>query len=354
MKTAGSFVLFLVFSLLFAGCPQFGNGPQPPEEVVIVEPESAAPVAGGDGKTVITIKNETGSGVVTNNSDLPPAPPYPSSLKITPGYTQNREGRFAIYFIYVGTDVLQGDAILVKRGDFDMLIDAGNAQTGSRVINFLRSKGVDDLEVLVSTHADAEHYGGISDVLDEFGVEEFWWPGKLYEDNAYGKLINRIHTENIPIKEVKRSENYNFNGLDVAVLNPSATKNFGDRDNDAIALKITNGNFCIILTSDLFAGAQGALANDPAVSLRCDLLQIPGHGLGSATNMIGIFLLKVSPKFAIFSGSLNDPSADLRGTRYTIYEKLRLRGIPYYENYVNGTIRVESDGLTYAIDYLPN
>ena len=348
-----SIILTIAIILFLSGC--FHDKGQPPSDsnVVVVPP----PDDGKDGKdrTIIVIKNDTrgpidkdGKDGQDDNGVLPP----PAVSRVTPGYTSTPEERFAIYFINVGKDELQGDAILIKKGDFDMLVDAGNVRSTNKVIDFLKSKAVDDIEVLVSTHADNEHYGGIAKVLDEFGVEEFWWPGKLYGDNEYDALVKRINNENIQIKEVKRGDKFNFNGLTFELFNPGATKSFGDRDNDAIVIKVTQNEFCALLTSDILGGAQGELANVPGISLRCDILQLPGHGLGRATPQIDVFLLKVSPKDAILSGSASDPSQDVKGTRFIVFEKLKIRNSRSYENYNGGTVRIVSDGRTYAIDQL--
>src|SRR3989338_4534273 len=275
------FIFFLALSLFLAGC--FHDKGQPPPSdsgVTIVQPS--------DGKddtdrTIIIIKNDTRGPIDRDGKDddddglLPP----PAISKVTPGYTSTPEERFAIYFINVGKDELQGDAILIKKGDFDMLVDAGNVRSTNKVVDFLKSKAVDDLEVLVSTHADNELYGG----------------------SEYDTLVKRINKDGIVIKEVKRGDKFDFNGLTFEMLNPSATKSFGDRDNDAVVIKISQNEFCTLLTSDILGVVQNEIANlDGGNKIRCDILQAPGHGLGRATSQIDVFLLKVSPKDVIFSG----------------------------------------------------
>ena len=344
-------VLLLAISLLVFGCfgiqiPGIGGSGAKENKTANV---SANESEQGN-KTIITIKNES------TNRDEEKIPQLPNETvsKIKPGYTFAPNERFAVYFINVGKDELQGDAILIKKGDFDMLVDTGNARSNGKVVDFLKSKGVDDIEVLVSTNPDPQRYRGMQAVLDEFGVEEFWWSGKIYGDSSYDALVKEVNDQNIKMREVKRGDAETLNGLKVEVLNPSATKSFNDRDNDAIALKITENDFCVLLTGDILGGAQGELVNDPKINLRCNILEMPGYGLGRATAQIDYLLLKVKPNDVVFSGSSDDPSQDVKGTRFVTYEKLRLRNITYYENYKNGTVRIQSDGTNYAIDFLPN
>jgi competence protein ComEC len=54
-------------------------------------------------------------------------------------------GSLSVSFIDVG----QGDGVLVQAGGEDYLIDAGRAEEGPNVVDFLRSRGVDDLDGIV-------------------------------------------------------------------------------------------------------------------------------------------------------------------------------------------------------------
>ena len=340
-------IVLLFLSLFILGCAQ---NTQPPPDTINSNNTIVPPI---ENKTTIVIKNSTEyEPPIIGNQTLPPSLQPPTGPVVTPSYLQTPNDKFAIYFINTGTDGLQGDAILIKKGEFDMLIDTGTEVSGPTVVDFLKSHGVDDLEVLASTNADPDHYGGMKNVLDTFGVEEFWWSGKLYGDKTYENLIRSVNDRSISIKEVSRGENYSFNGLQVLVLNPSATRSFGDRDNDAITLKITQDQFCTLLTSGILAGAQADVINIPNFNPHCNILEIPGHGLGRATTNIGPFLVRIAPTDVIFSGARDDPSADKKGTRFILYDKLNATKTKYYENYKNGTVRITSDGFQYIIEYL--
>ena len=67
-------------------------------------------------------------------------------------------------------DVGQGDSILIKSGEKAVLIDAGEADQGPVVVNYLKAKGVTSLDLVISTHPHADHIGGLVDVLNAFHV----------------------------------------------------------------------------------------------------------------------------------------------------------------------------------------
>jgi competence protein ComEC len=56
---------------------------------------------------------------------------------------------------YINVD--QGDSTYIKtpNGD-DILIDAGNKGKGDEVVAYLKKQKVDDIEVIISTHPDAD------------------------------------------------------------------------------------------------------------------------------------------------------------------------------------------------------
>ncbi len=57
-------------------------------------------------------------------------------------------GSLSVSFIDVG----QGDGVLVQAGCENYLIDAGRAEEGPNVVDFLRGRGVESLEGIVVTN----------------------------------------------------------------------------------------------------------------------------------------------------------------------------------------------------------
>ena len=63
-------------------------------------------------------------------------------------------------------DIGQGDAILLRDGNgFDVLVDGGKRAAGPTILAYLRVQGITDIDVMVATHADADHIGGLINVL---------------------------------------------------------------------------------------------------------------------------------------------------------------------------------------------
>lgn len=75
-------------------------------------------------------------------------------------------------------DVGQGDATLLQYGSFQLVVDGGvdnaaQACLGRHMPFFDRT-----IELVVATHPDADHIGGLPSILDAFFVSEVLWNGE--------------------------------------------------------------------------------------------------------------------------------------------------------------------------------
>ncbi len=350
MRKKASFLLLLALLIFLAGCP--GPSPQQPgsNNTQVGLKRVLGPV------TVVEEKEAIVTGEIRNNT-VGPNETFNCSI---PCYTYEPDKNLFVYFInntYIkdwsenATNERHGEAILIKKGDADILIDAGPVQGSADLVNFLHQVGVDDIELFVVTHPRPENYGAMQAVFDNFEVDQFMWNNDTGNDPLYADLV--ANAEQKARKTIVASYLYNqsIDGIDFKVLNPrSDGQRFFDIDNDGIVFKITDRNFCLMTTGDIAYGAQTKIADATDYNPKCDILQAPNYGLGQGSSNIDLFLLKVAPKSAVITGSYFDPADE----RYSIEDKFKLRGIKYYEGFnatKNATyvVRITSDGYNYSI-----
>ena len=92
-----------------------------------------------------------------------------------PQITERRAGELRVHFVDVG----QGDCTIFEFPDGKtMIVDAGDAGVSSRraVIGYAHALGIDTFDVLLLTHPDSDHAGGMADVLECYGAEQIWMP----------------------------------------------------------------------------------------------------------------------------------------------------------------------------------
>ncbi|MGI8866890.1 MAG: MBL fold metallo-hydrolase, partial [Rubrobacteraceae bacterium] len=87
-------------------------------------------------------------------------------MTLSGGVSPPPAGSLSVSFIDVG----QGDGILIQAGDSDYLVDAGRAEAGPHVVDFLHGRGGDSLDGIIVSSPDADHIGGFLDVMEAFEV----------------------------------------------------------------------------------------------------------------------------------------------------------------------------------------
>jgi beta-lactamase superfamily II metal-dependent hydrolase len=143
---------------------------------------------------------------------------------------------FTVHFIDAG----QGDAILIDSGDTDILVDGG--QAFANVEDYLQAQGIDDIDLMVATHPDADHIGGLIDVLALYDVHEIWTNGDTSGSQTYGDFALAVAQEQAAgatLREVTRTHAAAFDGLDIAVLHPPSLT--GDATSDSEASMLAAG-----------------------------------------------------------------------------------------------------------------
>lgn len=131
-------------------------------------------------------------------------------------------GYFPDYFdrhAYVSfVDVGQGDAIIVRTPERKIiLIDGGGTMRFARegdewrqrrdpyevgknvLVPLLKKRGIDQLDAVILTHADVDHFGGLQAVIENLTVKSFIFNGTLKQNEAYTSLLRTVLQHDIPI-----------------------------------------------------------------------------------------------------------------------------------------------------------
>jgi len=266
----------------------------------------------------------------------PPSTPT-ASPPVSEDETPTEEGslpQLSVNFIDVG----QGDSILVDLGEIEVLIDGGNPSPG--VTAYLTDYVQGNLEVIVATHTDMDHIGGLINVLDAFTVGNIWLNGYSATTNTYRDFMQKVNFEGAEIKIGRRGDTIVVGNLTFKVLNPIDPQ-FSDSNNNSLVLMLSYGTVDFLFMGDAQTEAESSMiaAN---VFKDIEILKVGHHGSHSSTSQA--FLDIVRPEDAIYMAGdeYGHPHAE------TILA-LSAIGANIYGTDVNGTIVVSSDGDTYTI-----
>ncbi|VVC01734.1 Uncharacterised protein [uncultured archaeon] len=237
--------------------------------------------------------------------------------------------------IYVISSGL-ADSVLITKGEFSMLVDAGNFQNVSA---FLNSIGVKRLNVLVATRDYEGAVAGIYDLLDSYPVEELWENNVPPSSNALAASLEKARAMNITIKHPEVGEGMNFSGVEFSILNPSRQRLLGNPDTDAIVMKVSMGRFCMLLLNPTVQERESAILST-GEDLRCDVLTYFKHGEGRPEP--SVLVSNVGPKDVIISVGPNSQGLP----KATTLERLSISGTRVWRTDERGTIRVTNDGFS--------
>lgn len=240
-------------------------------------------------------------------------------------------------------DVGAGDAIYIETpsGD-DILIDAGTAGNGKKVVDYLkRQEKSMDLEYVISTHPDADHVGGFKYVFQNMKVKKFYYPKDAsYSTKTAKEVIDLAKKESgCKIYDAKSITKFSSGGTKLEFVHSS--KNYSSDNEDSVMTYIDYGNLEVLLTGDAENGAESA-----AKKYNVDILQMPHHG--SAGSSSSSFIKKFDPEKIIISTDgkkYGHPSATALN-RYKNYDK----NIDVYRTDRNGNIKISATGKKWWIN----
>jgi competence protein ComEC len=205
----------------------------------------------------------------------------------------------------VALDVGQGDALLVQGRLGAVLVDAGPAtpdgvDLGSRVVvPALAALGVARLDLLVVTHADLDHRGGVPAVLARVPVGALWLPYGAREDPGFAAVLAAAAARGVTVREQgAQGPPLQAGDLRVEPLWPPASARGGSRNDRSLAVRVSVGARHVLLPGDLEAPAEAALVAS-GVDLRADVLALAHHG--SRTSSSPALLAAVAPDLALVS-----------------------------------------------------
>lgn len=237
-------------------------------------------------------------------------------------------------------DVGQGDSILLTSpSGKHFLVDAG--EVGKRdsgkdiIVPFLHHIGVLQLDALIVTHGDADHFGGAASIIKTFPVKELWISecARTEEKTAWQNIIGDALGRGIPIRDIHRGFTWSEAHFEILALHPHAIK-CRDANTESITLRVKGASHSAILTGDLTIAGEKQIMNTQAF-LKSDVLKLGHHG--SKTSSSKLFLDRVQPKLALISSGKNNrfhhPSKE-------VVRRLDSIGIPYLNTAEQGSISV--------------
>lgn len=225
-----------------------------------------------------------------------------------------RDGQLEVSFLDVG----QGDAALVTMPDgTTILIDGGGRPTfgneseqrqqrsiGERVVcEYLWSRGLDSIDYVLATHADADHIDGLNDVVRNFRVRSAIVGRQPDNDPEYARFAETLNDAGVAIQVIQAGDVLRFGSVEAEVLWPVAEDSgTASHNDDSVVVRIRFGERSFLLTGDIEKAAETALLTLPD-RLSADVVKVAHHG--SRTSSTVPFVSAAHPALAVISVGQN-------------------------------------------------
>jgi len=239
-------------------------------------------------------------------------------------------------------DVGQGDSILLEMPNGNtMLIDGGRKSAGEKVVSYLKQAGISTIDQLVATHPDADHIGGLIDVLNQFKVNNVLTSGLQHDTDTYKEFHSLIDTKGIN-KSVAEEGNLIELDSDVTIKVLNSGKNEKDNNEGSVALKVSYNEIDFLLTGDAGEDSELDMVND--FNTEAEIYKVGHHG--SDTSSSQELIDETDPEAAILSyGEDNryDHPNDV------VLNRLQTIGAKLYSTSQVGDIIVTTNGSEYSV-----
>ena len=247
-------------------------------------------------------------------------------------------------------DVGQGDAIAIRtpRGHW-ALVDAG-PRTPRRdagrdvVVPFFRRAGVRRLDLLIATHADADHLGGVPAVLRELDPVMVLENGQAAGTDLFLEHLAVIDAAGISWHVARAGDTVRIDSVTLAVLHPASTwvDTHMETNENSVVVRLTYGDFDAILTGDIGFPAESALAG---IVGEAEVLKVGHHG--SAGSSAASWVAAVRPRLAVISVGADN--------RYghpapAALARLSSAGAAVWRTDRGGTVTIGTDGRTFWVE----
>ncbi|SDT34289.1 competence protein ComEC [Paenibacillaceae bacterium GAS479] len=241
-----------------------------------------------------------------------------------------------VQFLNVG----QGDAILIRTPSGQtILIDGGGTMQFRReawrqrrdpyeigrkmLVPLLMKRGVSEIDLLVVTHLDQDHIGGLEAVLDGIPVKRLLWNGSLKEAGETPPLLQRAINKGIPLYGAEAGMSWQPDvSTRLDVLWPTKHNDMQpieEQNEQSVVLLLTLFNRSFLLAGDLGSVSESAVMETakslalPARNTPIDVLKAGHHGSKNSTSAAWLSYWK--PSVSVLSAGIDNryghPSEDV-------------------------------------------
>jgi competence protein ComEC len=237
-------------------------------------------------------------------------------------------------------DIGQGDSILIETPQrHQILIDGGPDSTVLEKLGREMPFWDNTLDLVILTHPEHDHYGGLFDILRRYKVENILWTGVQRDTVEYQEWKKLIEEEKAKVFLAQAGQKITSSKTTIQIFFPLENlngKEVKNVNNTSVVAKLSFNETSFLFTGDIYKSAEKELIAR-GFEIDSDILKVSHHG--SKTSSDEDFIREVSPEIAIISCGQDNPY----GHPYPeTLETLEKRGVTVLRTDLHGDIKILS------------
>ena len=250
-------------------------------------------------------------------------------------------------------DVGQGDALLIiAPSGKTVLVDASVPGSGKKIVDAMKRYNVAQIDLMVATHAHADHIGGADEVIEAVSVKSVLDSRVPNPTKNYQDFLQAIEERGVQYVGAQPGQRFDLgDGVVLTVLAPiepfftkDQLRSGGNEPNaNSVVTRLDYGDFSMLLTGDAEAQTEARMMSKGA-NIVADVLKVGHHGSKYASSED--FIRRGEFKAAIISAGYDNryghPSQE-------VIDRLRAAGVSIYRTDLQGEISITSRGEGYEI-----
>jgi len=253
-------------------------------------------------------------------------------------HLQNQPHYLEVSFLDVG----QGDAIFIEAPNHkQILIDGGPDASVLTELGTVMPWYDRSIDMVIATHMDRDHIGGLHDVLLYYDVDYIGTngtSGTTSTADTFHELILDENAENSVLRTGKIITIDAEEDIYIEILWPDDAQDYSTNDGSIVIL-LVYGQTEFLLTGDISSEIENNIIDISNKDMKADVLKVSHHG--SKYSSSSIFLDALDVELAIISVGCDNPYGH---PAEVVIDRLYSYAVEYISTCDEGTITLQSDG----------
>lgn len=240
----------------------------------------------------------------------------------------------ALYFLSVG----QGDAQLVVSQGARFLIDGGKGDAVVRNLDAVLPSRK-RIDVLIVSHPEQDHIGGLFHVTDRFDVRLVVWNGE--GNDLWRRFQEKLTEKNISFLDLRKGDRIRVGEERFDILWPGDLSR--SVNNNAMVIRLS-GSISALFTGDISRAVEEAIMKESRISV--DVLKVAHHGSKFSSSLE--FLKRAGPAVSVIGVGKNSYGHPTEET----LSRLALVGSRILRTDNDGIVKVTRNGEMLSVSQL--